>query len=70
MANWLLLQWFSFKFQNCAADHAREYLDSLARLSENQLLQYDNMLVIDDVVKGRKYKEADKPISGMKIKPF
>ena len=42
-------------FQNSAADHAKEYLESLARLSENQLLQYDNMLIVDDVIKGRKY---------------
>ncbi|WAR30538.1 CC180-like protein [Mya arenaria] len=39
--------------QNNAVDQAKIFLESLARLSENQLLQYDNMLVNDDVEKGR-----------------
>ena len=30
------------------------FVTSLARLAENQLLQYDNMLIVDDVEKGRK----------------
>ena len=30
------------------------FVTSLARLAENQLLQYDNMLTVDDVEKGRK----------------
>jgi len=40
--------------QNNTVQLAKKFLDGLARLSENQLLQYDNMLVIDDVEKGRK----------------
>lgn len=39
--------------QENAEDNARKFLEGLARLSENQLLQYDNELVVDDVEKGR-----------------
>ena len=40
-------------FQLCAVEHAKTLLDALARLSEQQLLQFDGLLVIDDVEKGR-----------------
>jgi hypothetical protein len=40
--------------QDNAVDNARKFLDALARMSENQLLQFDNELVVDDVEKGRK----------------
>lgn len=43
-----------FIFQNSALSHAQTFIDVLARTAEHQLLQYDNLLVIDDVVKGRK----------------
>ncbi|XP_056009695.1 coiled-coil domain-containing protein 180-like isoform X3 [Ostrea edulis] len=39
--------------QNSAVSHAQTFLDSLARTAEHQLLQYDNLMVIDDVIKGR-----------------
>ncbi|XP_060571229.1 coiled-coil domain-containing protein 180-like [Ruditapes philippinarum] len=39
--------------QDNAVDNARKFLDALARMSENQLLQFDNELVVDDVEKGR-----------------
>lgn len=45
-----------FIFQNSALSHAQTFIDVLARTAEHQLLQYDNLLVIDDVVKGRKSK--------------
>jgi len=41
-------------FQACAVEHAKTLLDALARLSEQQLLQFDGLLVVDDVEKGRK----------------
>ena len=40
-------------FQACAVEHAKTLLDALARLSEQQLLQFDGLLVVDDVEKGR-----------------
>lgn len=43
-----------FIFQNSALSHAQTFIDVLARTAEHQLLQYDNLLVIDDVIKGRK----------------
>ncbi|XP_061169622.1 coiled-coil domain-containing protein 180-like isoform X3 [Saccostrea echinata] len=39
--------------QNSALSHAQTFIDMLARTSEHQLLQYDNLLVVDDVIKGR-----------------
>ncbi|KAL4219460.1 hypothetical protein ACF0H5_022039 [Mactra antiquata] len=39
--------------QDNAAENAKVFLESLARISENQLLQFDNMLVVDDVERGR-----------------
>lgn len=39
--------------QNSALSHAQTFIDVLARTAEHQLLQYDNLLVIDDVIKGR-----------------
>ncbi|XP_076436919.1 coiled-coil domain-containing protein 180-like isoform X2 [Babylonia areolata] len=39
--------------QACAVDHAKTLLDALTRLSEQQLLQFDGLLVVDDVEKGR-----------------
>lgn len=43
-----------FIFQSSALSHAQTFIDVLARTAEHQLLQYDNLLVIDDVIKGRK----------------
>lgn len=48
-----------FVFQNSAVSHAQTFLDSLARTAEHQLLQYDNLMVIDDVIKGRKSAYCD-----------
>lgn len=39
--------------QSSALSHAQTFIDVLARTAEHQLLQYDNLLVIDDVIKGR-----------------
>ncbi|KAL8612782.1 hypothetical protein ACOMHN_033452 [Nucella lapillus] len=39
--------------QACAVDHAKTMLDALMCLSEQQLLQYDGLLVVDEVEKGR-----------------
>lgn len=44
-----------FIFQSSALSHAQTFIDVLARTAEHQLLQYDNLLVIDDVIKGRKW---------------
>ena len=37
----------------CAVEHAKILLDALARLGEQQLQQYDGLLILDDVEKGR-----------------
>ena len=34
---------------------SQEFVESLASVAENLLVQFDNMLVVDDVEKGRKY---------------
>ncbi|XP_078326137.1 coiled-coil domain-containing protein 180-like isoform X2 [Crassostrea virginica] len=39
--------------QSSALSHAQTFIDMLARTAEHQVLQYDNLLVIDDVIKGR-----------------
>ncbi|KAK7495731.1 hypothetical protein BaRGS_00012951, partial [Batillaria attramentaria] len=39
--------------QTCAVEHAKTLLDALPRLAEQQLVQYDGLLVVDDVEKGR-----------------
>lgn len=39
--------------QTCAVEHAKTLLDALSRLAEQQLLQFDRLLVVDDVEKGR-----------------
>ena len=41
--------------QTCALDQSTAFLDRLVRVCELQLLQYDDMMVIDDVIKGSKY---------------
>ncbi|KAK2168021.1 hypothetical protein LSH36_21g05004 [Paralvinella palmiformis] len=41
------------KQQELAARQGREFLDSVARTSEQLLLQFDSLLTIDDVKKGR-----------------
>ncbi|KAK7094377.1 coiled-coil domain-containing protein 180-like isoform X2 [Littorina saxatilis] len=38
--------------QVCAVEHAKTLLDALVRLNEQQLLQFDGLLVVDDVEKG------------------
>lgn len=39
--------------QACALNHAKTLVDALACLSEQQLQQYDRLLVVDDTEKGR-----------------
>nr|KAG5705812.1 hypothetical protein BaRGS_027471 [Batillaria attramentaria] len=39
--------------ETCAVEHAKTLLDALPRLAEQQLVQYDGLLVVDDVEKGR-----------------
>ena len=35
--------------------YARSFIERLAKTSEHQLLQFDNLLVVDDVEKGSMY---------------
>ncbi|XP_071097132.1 coiled-coil domain-containing protein 180-like [Haliotis cracherodii] len=39
--------------QACAVEHGRQFLERLAGMGERQLLQFDNLLVVDDVEKGK-----------------
>ncbi|XP_069121816.1 LOW QUALITY PROTEIN: coiled-coil domain-containing protein 180-like [Argopecten irradians] len=41
------------ELQELTVAHAKTFLEILARSSENQLLQYDNLLVVDDIERGR-----------------
>ena len=41
--------------QDNTAARAAEFIQNLARIAEQLLLQFDNMLTIDDVNKGREY---------------
>ncbi|XP_033732294.1 coiled-coil domain-containing protein 180-like isoform X1 [Pecten maximus] len=41
------------ELQELTVEHAKTFLEILARSSENQLLQYDNLLVVDDIERGR-----------------
>lgn len=39
--------------QECTVEHAKMFLEILARTAENQLLQFDNLVVVDEIEKGR-----------------
>ena len=41
--------------QATAAVQGQSFIEQLARMSELLLLQFDNMLIVDDVVKGSEW---------------
>ena len=42
--------------QTTAAEQGQKFIEQLARTSEKLLLQFDNMLTVDDIIKGSKCK--------------
>lgn len=44
------------QLQAVTLEQAKVFVEQLSRTSENQLVQYDNLLTVDDVEKGRKFK--------------
>ena len=45
-----------YVFQDCAARLGQEFIQKLASLGEKMLLEFDQLLTIDDVEKGRKFE--------------
>ena len=43
-----------FCSQELTVDHAAQFIEKLAKVSEELLLQFDGLLTIDDIERGRK----------------
>ena len=43
-----------YLYQVLVVEQARVFIDNLASTGENMLLNFDNFLTVDDVIKGRK----------------